>query len=373
MTDKFKWLMIGVSAVLMLSSSAFAQNQELPLKDLKAPQSGMMQKVKGGEIDWENMAFYASGEGAMPTAKEESNRARAYLKARNYAKMQAIAHLFMVVEGTVVSYEGYGKDYMAQDETLHQKIEGYLHNVELDSEKRVDIDGNTMVVVTVGTRMFGQGAPGASMLRAVSHKSVVSKALPTPVKIEIPKAQPEPVEAAPVANRQVSIEKELEPVVVPTQPAVEAPKEESTQKEESKPDEPKPAALATTDLVSPPAPAVGPFTSVIIDCRGFNVARAMIPKIRRSNGSEVWGTLKVDPDFVNETGIVGYATSMELAQKGSRCGTNPLIIKAIGRAGGAAMCDAIITDQDSNLVLAENNKTKFMDQFKVIFLVDPQN
>ncbi len=56
----------------------------------------------------------------------------------------------------------------------------------------------------------------------------------------------------------------------------------------------------------------------------------------------------------------------------SRCGDNPLIVKAVGRAGGMAMCDVVVSDQDADLILAENHKTKFLDQCKVIFVVDAQ-
>ena len=128
-------------------------------------------------------------------------------------------------------------------------------------------------------------------------------------------------------------------------------------------------APAQTDPQPTPAQA-GPFTSLIVDTLGLKVERAMSPKIRRADGSEVWGTVKADYDFVEDHGVVVYARSVEDAGKNARAGTNPLIVKAIDRAGGEFHCDAVISDADAKLVLDENAKTKFLDGYKVIFVVD---
>lgn len=116
-------------------------------------------------------------------------------------------------------------------------------------------------------------------------------------------------------------------------------------------------------------PQSGPYTSLIIDATGLKVDRAMSPKVRKIDGSEVWGTLSVTPDFAIENGVVGYATTMEMALKSSRCGGNPLVIKAVGRQAGAAACDVTVSDEDAARVLSENSSTKFLDACKVVFVV----
>lgn len=113
-----------------------------------------------------------------------------------------------------------------------------------------------------------------------------------------------------------------------------------------------------------------PYTSVIVDATGLALDRCMSPKIRRANGSEVWGTVKVDLDFVAERGIVGYAKTMEEAKKCDRCGSNPMIIKAVARAGGNFRSDPVLTDADADLLVAENKVGKFLDKFNVIFIKD---
>ena len=113
-----------------------------------------------------------------------------------------------------------------------------------------------------------------------------------------------------------------------------------------------------------------PYTSVIIDASGLGLDRCMSPKIRRANGSEVWGTVKVDLDFVEDHGIVAYAMSLDEAKKNDRCGSNPMIITATARAGGEFRSDPVISDADADLLLAENKFGKFLDKFRVIFVKD---
>ena len=113
-----------------------------------------------------------------------------------------------------------------------------------------------------------------------------------------------------------------------------------------------------------------PYTSVIIDATGLGLDRCMSPKIRRTNGSEVWGTVKVDLDYVEEHGIVGYAATLDDAKKCDRCGSNPMIIKATAVAGGAFHSDPVVSDPDADLLLAENKLGKFLDKFNVIFIQD---
>ena len=131
-----------------------------------------------------------------------------------------------------------------------------------------------------------------------------------------------------------------------------------------------PVARATGNPAGSGPAQVGPFTSLVVDTLGLKVDRAMSPKIRRADGSEVWGTVKVDYDFVADHGVVVYARSVEDAKKNARAGANPLVVKAIDRAGGEFHCDAVINDADAKLILDENAKTKFLDGYKVVFVVD---
>lgn len=123
-------------------------------------------------------------------------------------------------------------------------------------------------------------------------------------------------------------------------------------------------------VLAKPSEQGKPYTSVIIDASGLNLERCMSPKIRRSDGSEVWGTVKVDTDFIEDHGLVAYATSVDDAKKNPRCGLNPMIIKAVGVSGGKFGSDPVILNQDADLLAAEDAKGSFLEKFNVIFVKD---
>lgn len=320
-------LVLVIMVIAAVASCAWAQGKVEVKEKVVLEKSTLVEQVKGGEIDWANEMITAWADCPVASKSEQPNQAIARKNAETWAKGEAIANLLGTIEQTAISYETYGKDYIIKDVTLRQKIEGYVRGVQvLKTEKVKDEDGGVSMRVTVGTKMYGKGAPGTLLLQEAMEESrepSTDKPKPLPVVVEVPKEAPKPV--TPVVKNEV--------------PVVEAQK--------------------------------GPFTSVIIDTRGYSISRAISPKIRTTDGSEVWGTLPVTPDFAIETGIVSYVNSMEMARKSSRCGDNPLILKAIGRAGGKAMCDPVISDEDAKLAKSENAKTKFMDQCKVIFIVDP--
>lgn len=115
-----------------------------------------------------------------------------------------------------------------------------------------------------------------------------------------------------------------------------------------------------------------PYTGLIVDCRGLGLRRSMSPKIRRADGSEVWGTVKVDPDFVIQYGIVAYLDGSQMRYLQSpeivkRIGDNPLVIRAIGVAG-AAPTDPVISNEDAERLLEADRRYGFLKEFRVLFL-----
>ncbi len=324
-----------ILTVMCAAGSVCAQvNDEL--RDKPILKSDIVDKVRGGQIDWGNGWIYATGQGALPLPSVESNRVKALLKARDYAKSEAIANLLMAIKGTTISYEATGGDYMAKDIVLKQTIEGYVKNVDIQSW----IATSDLVTVTVGAPLYGQDTAGSAFIsKIVTESDKPAKAVPL---IEIP--------------IETSVSKTE--VIVASRPRAGGP------------------IIASARPSDPPevqrdAKQEGPFDAVLIDTRGYDVLRSICPKIRKEDGSEVWGTVKVDYDEAIENGIVSYSKSLEKAKENSRYGKNPLIVRAVGRGGGKAMCDPIISDADAKLMLAENAKTKFLDGFKVIFVTDP--
>lgn len=284
----------------------------------------VQQISKGAKIDWTNNVYIATGEGAVPGPSQEPDRARAYLKAKGYARMAAIANLLMAIKGTAITYDATGKDYMA-DERISQRIEGFVNNVLVTNVTKEVFEGSTIIVVEVRAPMYGDNTPGAVFLSTPPDEFQHSAATPVRVVAKAPR----------------------------------------------RPTKGKPAPMLPANTVSaqPSAPDK-PYTALIIDSTGCKIDRCMSPKIRRNDGSEVWGTVKVDYDFVQDHGIVAYATSLSEAKANARCGRNPLIIRAIGRAGGKFYSDPVISDADATLLLDENVKSGFLDRFSVIFVKD---
>lgn len=122
-----------------------------------------------------------------------------------------------------------------------------------------------------------------------------------------------------------------------------------------------------------PQEEAGPYTGLVVDCRGLKLQPTLAPKIRRPDGSEVWGTVKVSEEFLLGQGIVAYVRDpKDLAQPeiASRIGKRPLWVKAVG-ALGTPRTDPVLSEEDAQRVLEENKKGGFLDQMRVVFLIDP--
>ncbi len=250
----------------------------------------------------------AIGEGAMATVKEQPNRAKAYLQAKSYAQAQALANLVQVARGTSVKYRATAKDY-SMDEQISQEIHGLVEHVEMVSERRVQIGKDTVVEVKVQ-------APMPERWRKTPAKSVPAQSASGPSWL--------------VASAGQSI---------PT---------------------PAPFRRAKEDA----------YTSVIVDALGLGVARSMSPKILRRDGSEVWGTMKVDYDFLADHGIVAYAPTLGEAYANPRAGGNPLVLRAARRGPNPYRCDVVLSNDDADYLISEDRRSGFLGDFRVIFLVD---
>ena len=253
----------------------------------------------------------ATGEGAMPSASEQPNRAKAYLQAKNYAQARAVANLIQTTRGISIRYSSTGNGY-AMDEQLSQEIEGMVEHVRAVSERKIQIEKDTVVEVTVEAPLPERWQSAAAA------KSVPAKLGDTP-------------------SWQVA---SVQNVSAPTPTTFRMSKEER-------------------------------YTSLIIDAVGLKVCRAMSPKILRTDGSEVWGTCKVSYDFVADHGIVAYTRTIGESYANIRAGANPLVLRAVARGQSSFDCDVVLSDDDADYLLSENHRSHFLDDMRVIFLVDP--
>ena len=274
--------------------------------------SDQVDKAQGADLDWGNGVFYASGDGAVPSATEEPNRTKAMWKAKGYGKTKAIANMLMAIEGTPVNSKSVCKDYIDKNDSLSNTIEELTADVEVVGEKQQIEGDETLVHVTVKAPMYGPRCIASTILGYVYPKGSTPESSPSGINVEK-------------------------------------------------------RGDFNASSISPDAK--GPFNSLIVDCSGLNLQRALCPKIRRVDATEVWGTITGNSDFVNDHGIVTYFSSINNAKRNDRFNNNALIIKAAGRAGSRFMCDAVISVTDADRILQEENASHFLSKFNIAFII----
>ncbi|MHB1463185.1 MAG: CsgG/HfaB family protein [Armatimonadota bacterium] len=111
-----------------------------------------------------------------------------------------------------------------------------------------------------------------------------------------------------------------------------------------------------------------PYTSLIINASEFTLKRVMAPKIRLADGTEVWGFVEVDLDWISENGMVSYATSLDQAMTDKRAGNNPLVINATGVYDSPSKSDPVVDEADAKIIEEANKISKFLTKYKVVFV-----
>ena len=107
----------------------------------------------------------------------------------------------------------------------------------------------------------------------------------------------------------------------------------------------------------------GPYTGLILDCRGLDLRPAMSPVIKTTAGEPIYGYKNLDSAEVIRRGMAGYAHTFE--DNTARAGENPLILRA---AGVDRYFNPVVTAEDGGWILRENEKTHFLDKAAVVFV-----
>lgn len=114
----------------------------------------------------------------------------------------------------------------------------------------------------------------------------------------------------------------------------------------------------------------GPFTSVIIDCRGLNIEPILSPGVYDTTGREVYSVARIASENALEAGVVGYMRSPGEAERSGRAGSRPLIVRAV-RVADKNRFHPVISLEDADRVLAANNRDRFLERTAVLLLIDP--
>lgn len=117
------------------------------------------------------------------------------------------------------------------------------------------------------------------------------------------------------------------------------------------------------------------YTGLVIDARGLNLMSSMSPAIfvEGVNKQQLYGALTVMTSAAEKFGIVSYLTDLNEAKTVSRVMqhgmTNPLLVKAT-RATGRKNQSVFVSKDDAATIFSSNNETNFLDECRVVFVVD---
>lgn len=325
--------MRGLLALTVVALAALAADTETAVVEIVA--NGQ------AEINWTTGVITASGLGPVPRSGRKN-----FAIQRRVAQLDAYRQLAEAVRGVHVTSETTVEMYELVSDSIRTDLDTFLKGQQVISEGWME-DKETYRMTLAAPLLPSDGSPSV-------------------VTVVLPELKPEGSPDRELADPEVVIEKCREKnETLPPDKRVTLP-----------PKDIKPVDLPVEQPASPPdfpKEQKGPFTGLVIDCRGFQIQRAMSPKVMTADEDEVWGTVSVSPEFVLNTGIVGYLPSLEMALGGkvSRAGDHPLVVRCIGRQG-SFRANAIVSDDDAARIKAEDERTKFLSQFRVVFVIDPK-
>ena len=91
----------------------------------------------------------------------------------------------------------------------------------------------------------------------------------------------------------------------------------------------------------------------------------MSPTIKNTNGTKIYGHKNLDIDKIIAQGVADYIKDPANVE---RAGVNPLVVRAVRVDDFNS--NPVVSLVDSNRILIENHVTRFLQDYKVVFLCD---
>jgi len=232
---------------------------------------------------------------------------QAKIMARRAAIVDAQRNLVEQIQGAQIDAETTMEMAMATSDTVKTKVSGVIRGAKIIAES-IEKDGNYKVTLSVPT--YGVGSVAQVAYDALSEAGKM------------------PATPAPIAKPDQSFKQTY-------------------------------------------TPAGSAYTGVIVDARGMELSPTFAPAIYDVNGRVIYGVRNVDKDYAIVHGLVEYTTDESMVQRavtgGARAGSNPLIIKAVStKTRIANKCDVVVSVEDANKILAENERTGFLEKYAVV-------
>ena len=111
------------------------------------------------------------------------------------------------------------------------------------------------------------------------------------------------------------------------------------------------------------------YTGLVVDASDAGFSPALAPRLlEEGSGKIVFGPHTVGAAALSQSGPVGYAPALSEARQGGRVGGNPLIVRAIGAAGGRKG-DLLLSARDAERVLAADRASGFLARAAVVLVL----
>ena len=266
----------------------------------------MLLPVASAAVQDNAMRLSADGFGVFPPGMPA---AQARISARRAAILDAQRNLVGEIQGTQIDSETTVEMAMLKNDTIKSRISGIITGAHIVAEG-IEPDGSYKVTMSVPA--YGVGS------------------------------------VAEVAYQVLKEEGKLPPVPEPI----------------AKPD---PVFVKTYKPPVAESAVQSRYTGIIIDATGMELTPTYSPVIKDTNGKAIYGVKNIDADYAISNGVVEYASSTTVMGS-TRAGANPLVIKAVSTYGRVKnKCDVVISVEDGNRILYENESGKFLEKFAVVF------
>ncbi len=124
----------------------------------------------------------------------------------------------------------------------------------------------------------------------------------------------------------------------------------------------------TSPEVAKPSEITHPYDGLIIDVRNYNFRPALVNRIITDKGEVIFDPSKIISSVLIERGCGGFTNNLEKAKALLKTwgANNPMIIKAIGIV---KYTDVEVNEDEASAIFTHNQKTQFLNQAKVVFLL----
>lgn len=131
--------------------------------------------------------------------------------------------------------------------------------------------------------------------------------------------------------------------------------------------QPQNIPMADNAFIESYTPAENMYTGLVIDASGSELEKTFCPAIYDTNGRVIYGVNNVDKDYAISNGIVEYSNNINSLN--TRAGVKPIVIKIVSlKSRVVNKCDVIISVDDADRLLVENQRSRFLDRYAVVFV-----